>query len=179
MSWWNPYAEAPRELRTRLSAPECRERLARRVAPWLEFRPSPQRPLKGTVSAAGFALHRFHAYHHGFETEARGQFVMDPVGTRVRVRFGFKLWDRVFAVFWLAFSLGLSALFRVLARAAGSGDAAWLRSFPIWLAVFLNAVLIVAFVIVRVQGRGDTEFLARLIRDELEATGMETGAPIE
>ena len=180
MSWWNPYTEPPRELRTRLTAAACRERLARRIAPWLEFWPSPERPLKGRVSVSGFALYHFRAYRHGFETEARGRFEMDAVGTRVRVRFGFKLQDRIFFVFWIAFTIGLSAFFGALARtAAGRLQPAWLDVFPFALAGLLNLILLVAFLIVRWQSRGDPTVLAGLLREELEATSLEMGGPIE
>jgi hypothetical protein len=180
LSWWNPYTEPPRELRTKLTAAACRERLARRVAPWLAFGPSPERPLKGRVSASGFALYHFRAYRHGFETEARGRFEMDAVGTRVRVRFGFKLQDRIFFVFWIAFTIALAAFFGRLTRiAAGGHPPAWLDAFPLALAVLMNLILLIAFLIVRRQSRGDPTFLAGLIREELEATSLEMGGPIE
>jgi hypothetical protein len=175
LSGWNPYAEPTLELGTSLSAADCRDRLARRVAPWYEPWPSEQRPLKGRVGPDAFAVYRFRSYRHGFETEARGRLGTGAAGTNIRVRFGFKLQDRVFFVVWLAFTFGMATAVAVLPSHARPAE----RWLALWYAGGLNAILLVVFLIVRRLNRDDLGFLIRLIEDELEATPLAGGGPIE
>jgi hypothetical protein len=174
LSPWNPYAEPARELSTSLSASDCRERLARRVAPWYEPLPSAERPLKGRVGLDSFAVYRFRRYRHGFETEARGHLGAGGAGTNIRVRFGFKLQDRVFFMLWLAFTLGVAGLLQLVLLHARSGE----RWLPLGYAVGLNLFMLVVFLVVRWLNRDDLGFLIRLIEDELKATPL-PGGPIE
>jgi len=175
LSWWNPSTVPALELSTLLSAADCRQRLARRLAPWYEFWPTEQRPLKGHVGAESFAVYRFRRYRHGFETEARGRFEMAAAGTRLRVRFGFKLYDRIFTVIWLAFTLGLAAVFALLPLHTAPA----VRSFVVWEMIGLNVFMLVIFAIVRWINRNDDVFLVRLIESELRATPLPGGGPIE
>ena len=175
MSWWNPYAEPALELGTRLSAAECREKLARRVAPWYQLWPTEQRPLRGRVGPAGFRFHRFRGHRHGFETQARGRFEPDSTGTRVRVRFGLRFWDHAIFVLWPALTVVAAIRF----QQAAAGGTSWVSRFPIGFAVVMNLFFIALFLSLRWSNRDDLAFLTSLIEDELKATPSPAGAPIE
>ncbi len=178
MSWWNPYTERGIELRTRLSPAECHERLRGRVAGWLEWFPSVTRPLKGRVTEAGFAIHRFQFGRHGFETEARGRFEADASGTRISLRFGLKLADRIFTGFWFLFLIGLGATFLLVPWSPigrGSVEDALFRWFP----ALMVGWLVLLYAAMRWSSRGDAEFLIRLIRETLGASEAQEQAPID
>jgi hypothetical protein len=168
LSWWNPYTDRRLEMRTRLSPGECRERLRGRLAGWLTWFPSEARPLKGRVTEAGFAIHRFRTGRHGFETEAQGRFEPDAAGTRVAVRFGLRLADRIFMGFWLLFVLGLWGI-------PGRGA----EELPRWFPALMAAMMVLIYAAVRWSSRGDAEFLARLIRETLGASDAQAQAPID
>lgn len=178
MSWWNPYTERGIELRTRLSPAECHERLRGRVAGWLEWFPSVTRPLKGRVTEAGFAIHRFQFGRHGFETEARGRFEADASGTRIGVRFGLKHVDVIFIGFWILLVFWMAWVF-LLAPGRPPGSPSGEEEFPRWLPALMVGVLALSYAGVRWYVRGDAEFLVRLIRETLGASEAQEQAPID
>jgi len=175
LNLWNPYAEPARDLDTKLSPAECRVRLGRRVAPWYEFWPTDERPLKGRVVADSFALYRFRRYRHGFESEARGRLELSAAGTRLRVRFGFKLQDRMFTVLWVAIMAAVAALLASLPLHGPPSE----RWFPLGFVVAINLFMVVIYPIVRWLNRDDVPFLMRLIEGELQATPVPGGGPLE
>ena len=178
MSWWNPYADPRRELKTRLTPGECRERLKRRVAGWLAWLPSEERPVKGRVTAAGFAIHRFVFGRHGFETEARGRFEADAAGTRIPLRFGLKRLDLIYFVLFFLVILLVGGAF-LLAPGGAPGPRTGEDAFPAWLPALMVACLLLIYVAVRWHLRGDAESLTRLIRETLDASEAQEQAPIE
>ena len=171
MSWLNPYAEPRVELRSPLSPLECCERLKGRLARWLAWGPSPERPIRGRVTEAGFAIHRARHGRNGFETQARGRFEPDPMGTRIAVGFGLKPADVIFLVVWILLVSGAGTAFLL---APGEGD-----RFPGWAPFVAVAWLGLLYVAIRWSSRGDAEFLVALLRETLSARPAHDQAPIE
>jgi hypothetical protein len=170
LSWLNPYTEPRVELRSSLSPLECCERLKGRLARWLAWGPSPERPLKGRVTEAGFAINRVRLGRNGFETQARGRFEPDPMGTRIAVRFGLKPADVIFVVVWILLVSGVGTAFLF-----APGE----RDFPGWVPFLAVLWLGLLYVAIRWSCRGDAEFLVGLIRETLSASLAQEQAPIE
>jgi len=178
LSWWNPYADPARVLSTAISPAECRGRLGQRVAGWLALVPSEARPLKGRVTEAGCAVHRFEFGRHGFETEARGRFEPGTAGTRITLRFGLKRLDAIMLALLILFVLGVEAAF-LLEPGRRPGPATGDDPFLVWLPFLVPAVLALMYLVQRWHVRGDAEFLVRLIRETLGASEAREPGAIE
>lgn len=73
---------------TKLTPEECRERLAKELAPLWGLLGSAGRPLTGRASKRGFDVIRFIAYHSFAQTHATGAFEEWAGVMRIHVRLG-------------------------------------------------------------------------------------------
>jgi hypothetical protein len=158
------FAEA-HVLTTKLTPAECQARLKARLAPWPNWRPNPEHPVAGSVSPTGFELTKVISSRNSFQTVARGTFSNLDGGTQIRVTLGPSPLVAVFGVFFVLVAVGIL----VVALSSGSTNAS-VGSVP--LVVIPLGMLIVgvlAATLGRFAARGESVFLLKFLRTELEA----------
>lgn len=156
----NPFAAEQHLLRSPLTPDQCRERLRARV--------EAARAVRGWVHQDRFSLKKAIRYGNTFQTEAAGQLIPEPRGTRVVIRLGLGRGARRFVVGWL---LALVLLYGSLMLVAGAVPAAMdearpaLLSMPVMLAVGFGA-LYFARALAGDEGRFLLEFLIETLDAE-------------
>ncbi len=168
---WTSFAER-HVLNTRLSPAECHTRLSARAATWPCWRPTPEHPVAGSVSSAGFTLTKAISYRNSLQTEARGTFVSTEHGTRINLTLGPSPVVLVFGLIWLLFVLG----FLVTGFSGG---------FPVadpgGLALAIPVGMLLVGVAITAVGstlaRGEGTFLLQFLQEALDADErpLETG----
>jgi len=164
----NPFWQVKQELLTGLSPEECATRLNAVRWNWLSprqwFALHQERPVQGNVSPRGFSLRWRHAMTRpGLLTEASARFETQAGATRIRLRLGQSVLDRLLVLIWLAIAL-LAGVPLVMSNPAGAPDGFaefWLIG---WIGLFL-----VIYLFIRTVSRDDDVRLRRLILQVLEA----------
>ena len=163
----DPFANEQVVLSTPLSASECSDRLRRSkvslLAPSSWFSLTAKRPVHGRVSADGFALKRRHPLTRAsLITQASGRYEEGVGDTRIRVRIGLSVYDRVFTFVMLGVVV-LLLLTTLGAASSAPGQDRWLFGvFPALIFAFVYAV-------VRAISLDDDKFLYQFLRHTLEA----------
>ena len=97
------------------------------MALFLPVKPSADKPVRGRVTPYGFTLKKVVWYRNSFQTQASGELLDEPKGTRISIAFGLPSAIQLLVILWLVAALAYGAWSRhwSIVAVAGGLIALW------------------------------------------------------